>query len=193
MKINSPEYFNALKDYNFTIKNGYYFKTGDIFSKFVDDFYLLRNKYTKGDPMNLTCKLIMNSLYGRFGMAPILTKQEFVSKEKFKELTLSNEIVDFLDLDEYGLFVGYIDNKLSNKLHKMSVCIASAVTAYSRIYMSKFKNSNDYNLYYSDTDSLFIDKNLPESLIGDKIGQFKLEYSFKEVVFLGPKIYGGIT
>ena len=59
--------------------------------------------------------------------------------------------------------------------------------------MSQFKNRDDFKLYYSDTYSLFIKGKLPVELIGNKIGQFKLEYIFKEVVILGPKIYGGIT
>ena len=58
--------------------------------------------------------------------------------------------------------------------------------------MTKFKNSDKFKLYYSDTDSIFVDKDLPKDLIGNEIGQFKLEYIFKEVVFLGPKIYGGL-
>ena len=74
--------------------------------------------------------------------------------------------------------------------HKVSISIASAVTAYSRVYMSQFKNNYMYNLYYSDTDSIFIDKYLPT---GNELGQFKLEYVLKEGLFLGPKIYAGIT
>jgi hypothetical protein len=58
--------------------------------------------------------------------------------------------------------------------------------------MSNFKNNN-YNLYYTDTDSIFIDKDLDKNFLNNDIGNFKLEYIFKEVVFLGPKIYGGIT
>ena len=64
MIIHSSEYFNAIKDYNITISQGYFFNKEDIFSKFVDDLYNLRLKYPKGDPMNYSCKLIMNSLYG---------------------------------------------------------------------------------------------------------------------------------
>ena len=34
---------------------------------------------------------------------------------------------------------------------------------------------------------------LPEELVGRELGLFKLESSYKEIVFLGPKIYSGIT
>ena len=46
MKLNSPEYYNALNDYNITINNGYYFDVKDIFSQFVSDLYSLRLRIT---------------------------------------------------------------------------------------------------------------------------------------------------
>lgn len=49
---------------------------------------------------------------------------------------------------------------------KSNVAIASAVTAYARIHMIKFKVlalQGKFNIYYTDTDSIFIDQPLPES------------------------------
>lgn len=56
--------------------------------------------------------------------------------------------------------------------------------------MSKFKNGS---LYYTDTDSIFTDIDLNDELVGTELGKYKLENEFKEIVFLGPKIYAGIT
>ena len=78
-----------------------------------------------------------------------------MTREVFKEVSQKYDILDFLDLEESGLFVSYEDDTLLRKDHKVSIGIASAVTSYARIYMSQFKNSI-YELYYSDTDSLFI-------------------------------------
>ena len=181
MKIHKPEYVNALKDYDIIIKEGYYFEEQDIFSKFVLDLYTLRKTYDKSHPLNLTCKLLMNSLYGRFGMKPITTTQAFMNKRQFDQLLQKNCVVnDFVDLGENGLFVTYENpfNKISDD-HKVSVGIASSVTAFSRVHMSKFKNTHDFNLYYSDTDSIFIDKELDNKDVGTEIGQFKLEYKIK--------------
>lgn len=53
---------------------------------------------------------------------------------------------------------------------------------------------NIQNIYYSDTDSVYLDKELPNNLVSSKeLGKFKLEYIFKDSVYLGPKIYAGIT
>ena len=193
MIIHKPEYHNALKDYDIQIKNGYCFEEKDIFSNFVENLYNLRKSYEKSHPMNLACKLLMNSLYGRFGMQPITQTQKFMNKNQFLEVCQNFTVNDFIDLGEKGLFVSYEDPKKYKNDHKVSVGIASAVTAYARTYMTKFKNNPLFNLYYSDTDSIFTDKELGLELIGDEIGKFKLEYIFTIAVFLGPKIYGGIT
>lgn len=58
--------------------------------------------------------------------------------------------------------------------------------------MSQFKNNPDYNLYYSDTDSIIIDKPLQSYQVGKEIGFMKLENKLTEGTFLAPKVYGGI-
>jgi len=47
------------------------------------------------------------------------------------------------------------------------------------------------NPYYSDTDSLFIDKPLDSSLIGKELGKFKQEYNgvINNALFISPKLY----
>jgi len=46
----------------------------------VDILYELRGKFPKTDPMNLIAKLLLNSLYGRFGM-----------KDSFLNITIFND------------------------------------------------------------------------------------------------------
>jgi len=45
--------------------------------------------------------------------------------------------------------------------------------------MSQFKNNPDFNLYYSDTDSIVINKPLSDHLIGNKLGLVKLEHTIQ--------------
>jgi hypothetical protein len=59
--------------------------------------------------------------------------------------------------------------------------------------MSQFLADPKLKIYYTDTDSIDIEGELPSKLIGPKLGQMKLEHSFfKEAVFLAPKVYGGL-
>jgi DNA polymerase elongation subunit (family B) len=56
--------------------------------------------------------------------------------------------------------------------------------------MSQFKNNPNFNLYYSDTDSIYIDRPLSEHLVNSKVlGLMKLEYILVEAIFLAPKVY----
>jgi len=56
--------------------------------------------------------------------------------------------------------------------------------------MSQYKNSDDYNLYYTDTDSIIIDKPLKYDVISNDIGLWKLKNELKEGVFGSPKLWG---
>jgi hypothetical protein len=144
----------------------------------------------------------MNSLYGRFGLNPILNNNIIINKDEldeFVDTSVINEIIDFDD----KLLVGLIHkDKISNNLQetfaqeiKSNVAIASSITAYSRMVLSNIKKyclDNDINLYYFDTDSIFIDKPLPDHMVGKEIGLWKLENIIKEAVFIAPKVYGYI-
>lgn len=63
---------------------------------------------------------------------------------------------------------------------------ASAVTAGARVHMSLFKKNPNFNLYYSDTDSAVIDRQLDSEFVGNKLGQMKLEHTINKAVFLAP-------
>jgi hypothetical protein len=59
--------------------------------------------------------------------------------------------------------------------------------------MSQFKTMKNIILYYTDTDSIDINKPLDELFIGKDLGKMKLEHIFDKAIFLAPKVYGGIT
>jgi hypothetical protein len=78
----------------------------------------------------------------------------------------------------------------NSETHNVSVAVASAITAYARIHMSQFKNNPDFTLYYTDTDSIYINKALPDYMISNTIlGQMKLENVLTKAIFLAPKMY----
>ncbi len=76
---------------------------------------------------------------------------------------------------------------------EVNVAVAAFITSYARVYMSKFKNNPMFDLYYTDTDSIIINKPLDElskRLVGPEWGQLKLEHTIVEDLFLAPKMYG---
>lgn len=209
--IYSPEVDNAVKfGYQFEIIRGYEFKQGFIFREYVERMYNLRLQYEKGHPLNLIAKLLMNSLYGKFGMKMENTIIEMFDTNIDSDCELLKEM-----LDSYGMTIQdfiKIDNKLLTIRNSMlnpldedgdsddnyhasdiNVAIAAAVTAGGRMWMSLLKKNPNFNLYYSDTDSGVFDRPLPDFLVGEGLGKFKLEHVITRAVFLAPKVYAFIT
>lgn len=64
-----------------------------------------------------------------------------------------------------------------------SIAISAAISAEARIHMSQFKRPNlPFTLYYTDTDSIYIDRPLGSNFIGTELGKIKLEYLLQEAV-----------
>lgn len=160
-------------------------------------------------------KCILNSVYERFGMNKTNQRCEIVDSEKYKNIEKIHSILRVSRLDGGLYLVSYI-NTLSENVYiqeekescrnfyqKMknlyeiqqdsintAVHIATATTSYARIYMHDFKNLRNNPCYYSDTDSVFLKKPLPEnSISSNQLGLFKLEEEKIDCIFLAPKIY----
>lgn len=202
--IFSEEMHNAEKyGYKFEILNGYTFDKGFIFTDFINELYDIRTKYDKSNPMNFISKILMNSQYGKYGMDDNFGNIKIMDKIEFNKFTIdtTNIITNIIEIDDKYL-VQYINNNKVDKTlldngsetHNINIAIAAATTAYARIFMSQFKNNVNYKIYYSDTDSIFINKGLNESLVSNtELGKLKLEYVIKKAVFLAPKVYCLIT
>ena len=196
----SEEMFNAMKyGYKFEILSGYTFDKEYIFNDYVSELYEIKQSHSKDDPMYLISKLLLNSLYGRFGMDYKLNKHIFIDNNELYDYIDNYTIENIIPLNNNLSLISYLDNnKYKNILlskdskNNISISIASAISAYARIHMSQFKNNSDYDLYYSDTDSIDINKPLPSNFIGKELGKMKLEYNFIEATFLAPKVYGGL-
>jgi hypothetical protein len=187
----SEEIYNAMKfGYKFKILSGYTFDKEYIFNDYVNDLYEIKQSHSKDDPMYLISKLLLNSLYGKFGMDYRLFTHNFIDDNELYDLVDNYTIDNIIPLDNNKSLVSYLDdNKYKNILlskdskNNISIGIAEAITAYSRIHMTQFKNNPNFDLYYSDTDSIYIDKELPSNFIGKELGLMKLEYNFNEATF----------
>lgn len=193
----SEELKEAIKlGYSIKILRGYLFEKDIIFNNFISDLYLMKKNSNKNSADYIIYKLLMNSLYGRFGMSPKMETHIILDSNTAEEKYHTNEkyiVTNIINLGNNKELLSFY-NKYDNEFKKIniSIPIASAITSYSRIFMSKFKISLSKNLYYSDTDSLYIDTELDPKYISDSIlGKFKLEKIFEKALFLAPKMYAG--
>lgn len=207
----SEELKAALK-YGYIIKplNGYEFDKCNLFNKYVEHFYNIK-KYSTGSQRFLA-KMQLNQLYGYFGRSQELIETKLINNNEALKYFKSRVVQSLIEIssDKYLILMSQnLDQNLIEELNnefvedvnlknsfrhvKSNVALASAVTSYARIEMMKYKTIPGYDAYYSDTDSIFLSKPLPDSLIGDELGQMKDELSgniISKAYFLGIKQYG---
>ena len=202
--IFSAEMDNAIKlGYNFEILWGYTFEKGYIFKDFISTLYNMRLNYDKSNPMNYIAKIIMNSLYGRFGMDDQFTITQIVAKDDYDNfekhnLKFINDVLPLTDSYMVNTTVDHTKTDLDsqNETHNINIAIASAVTSYARIVMSQFKNNPKIKLFYTDTDSIYTNLNpeqmneLVPGIVNEKeLGKLKLETVSTKAIFISPKCY----
>ena len=132
--------------------------------------------------MYLISKLLMNSLYGRFGMNEILYIHEITEDSKLNNYIDKYSINEIISLNNNKSLISYFDNNIKDNIilnnetfSNISISITSAITAYSRIHKTQFKNNPDFELFYTETDSIDIDTPLQDKFIGTELGLMKLE------------------
>lgn len=210
--------------YTFQYKSAFKFEKHILFDKYVNALYKKRLEYKNSNPpLANIMKLLLNSLYGRFGMKNTLNHTVFLEKDdstSFAKLNLCyspynyhmihNKLVltydsipnlkDIITLYKDGFLSKTLyyqllkENDIKQQNLNISVQISSAITAYARIYMHKLKVEYKESLYYSDTDSLILSKPLAAQLVSsDILGLLKHEYHIKRGLFISPKFYYIIT
>ena len=210
--------FARSKGYEINVIKGYQFnKINNIFDSYIHDLFNKKKKSTGF--LKLIYKSLLNNFLGRLGLNIVKPITQTVNKDK-RDFILSTRSVQshtVLNNDrflityspiiskeictEHGLDIIKILEKeskknIENKLDlfkDVSIATAAFVTSYARIFINKIKLEileNGGNIYYSDTDSIVLDKTyLNVNWIGDNIGQFKLEYLIREAYFISNKTY----
>lgn len=155
------------------VKIGYTFNTrNDIFNDYINNVYNERQNVKKSNPVKAGfLKLMMNALYGKFGSA-----------EKYG--------VNF-GLDENGLYKETVNtDELSYPW--CYVPVATAVTAYERVYIAEIITKNWENFLYTDTDSIHLkDNHKNDSMKIDQreLGALKCESISDKSKYIRPKCY----
>jgi len=111
-----------LYGYKIEILFGYKFNRGShIFTDLVNKYYNIKlqakslGEYSK----YITAKLIMNSLYGRFGMKPIKNIVKIVGKDESDKIHLHHNVIDNVLLNDQLEYIKYSSqiNDLFYDLH----------------------------------------------------------------------------
>lgn len=173
-------------------------KTRMIFHSFVKEFYRLKANNTGG--RKKSAKILLNSLYGKFGQEPErkeLNLQYFVDEDQMKKYINEHKnpdklVIRFDAKKRIYMVMESIDS--INLRPFMIVSIASTITAYERLSLTKLIHTledNQIDVIYADTDSVVIPKKEISMIknLGDDLGCWGVEKEFDEVQFVAPKAY----
>ena len=195
--LTSPELAFAIK-YNhiaeiFSVVSFY---QSNIFSSYVRRFYKLRNDCKAKDNLLFEhfCKLLLNSLYGKFGQKIEVWKkigdcpgEPDRIEDIIDTVTHRRRRLRYL-LGELSEMTGFTESRHSFP------AISSHVTAFARLYMFRLMQvAGKENLFYCDTDSLFVNsaglEKLKRFMDDTKLGKLKLESQTETLTIYGLKDY----
>lgn len=162
------------------------------FKDYIEYFYNKRLKAkAEGDKANdLFSKLLMNSLYGKFGSNPRnYAKYHITGDEKTMQAAVILE-------DSAMKFSGYLGKWFvmetpldESEMRFYNVATAASITGYVRAFLWRSIHATGLeNMLYCDTDSLAT-KNIDGLELGAALGQWKHEGEFIYGAIAGKKLY----
>lgn len=153
--------------YYFEFIEGFGFRTSkNLFKDYIDKWYEVKNN-NKG-AKKLVAKLMLNSLYGKFGSSP-------VGRKKIPKLE-EHLCYEFSEEEEMKLYYLWLAMAVTSHAHKL---------LDNNIYASGVEN-----FVYCDTDSIHTLGDLPEEVVDNKeLGKFKLEAVEKKSKYIRQKCY----
>lgn len=130
------------------------------------------------------CKYELNSIIELWKGIYMISYKKQISHTMSEQHNIN--VMDLLNLEKN------FDFEKGSGFDDVSISLSAAITGYARIYMAEVKLyilSKGGQIYYSDTDSIVTDIELSSDLIGDGLGQFKLEAKVNEGFFITNKTY----
>lgn len=184
--------------------DGYMFKGSKLlFAKWIDKYYKLKEQATieHNEGKRTIAKLMQNSLYGKFGLNPLIKSKMPVLKDNI----VKYENIKYLCTDEKGV---PLQNELGEYIETdkkyrepIYIPIATFVTSHARfktistaqkIHLESIKKTGTSRWLYCDTDSLHLEGfEIPKGIeVHDtKLGAWALENCFERGKFIQAKRY----
>lgn len=167
-----------------------------LFGEFVDFFYSARGRFRRegNDAFAYVSKLLLNSLYGKFGQKcavwKVIGKSSKYNDGYYKaQSSLTGEVMQLRIID------GIVEKAVGEEEgYNSFVAVASYVTAAARAYLgSLIEIAGHGNVLYCDTDSLFLTaegyNNLAAFMHENELGKLKMVGESSDVEIYGPKWY----
>lgn len=186
------EGYYTFLDIREAVKRGYkikYISEGVVYTKmfypfktFVKRLYRLRLFYQeRNDTREKVVKVLMNSLYGKFGQK--IDSKETIIHEKALSYKDMKKAIKINKSGEY-----YILNSPCEHIPSfVNPIFCAYVTSYARRKLYSFMQKVGFDhVYYCDTDSIITDKTLIHSNV---LGKMKLEFNITKGVLVKPKMY----
>ena len=179
-------FFEHYQVYDLTYHSGWKFKSiKGLFSSYIDFWSNMKIKSKKegNKAMYIISKLMLNSLYGKFGLNPnVRGKFPYLSDDGIVKYSMyPAEIRDSIYIPVASFITSYARNKTIKTSQKIK---DFSIKTFGKDYY-----------VYSDTDSihcLFKDDTLLKDIIDIddyRLGYWKLESKFKQAKFLRQKCY----
>lgn len=177
---------------DFEIKGVFLSSTFTDFKEYIYKWYELKNNSPKASTDYLFAKLMMNSLYGKFG----------ANAAKYKEYEIiPDNFIAAHSLETGKTFSGQIGEKAlmanplpEDKQRYFDVCTAASITGFVRAYLFeailKVREAGG-RVLYCDTDSIAFIHDKPKSIfnMGDELGQWDSDGHFNFAAIAGKKLY----
>lgn len=178
------------------IKEYQEYESAKIFSPYIYDIYE-KKKNAENVQKRTLYKLLMNSLYGKFGQRNmggtwLMTGEEvglMIGGDDFNTFRIERiRLVDKeKDLYEFGLSPDSENYNWIGSLVRLAAYISAQAkcTLFDAVY-----SVGEENVAYMDTDSIISKVDLPEHLQDElELGKWKLEQKCEKVYLWGPKLY----
>lgn len=159
---------------NIEIIDGYvWLKSETVFKKFVNHFYNLRQK-NQDNALNYICKIILNSLYGKFGQREEKTRLKyFTSHDSVKKLIKNSNV----KITQYNEVEGMYKITDCLEVKHRIIQFAAYITSLARI---RLYENIDTETIYCDTDSIHTASKF-SGKISNQLGDWKLEATGKGI------------
>jgi hypothetical protein len=168
-------------------KQVYYTRNHHLFKQYMEDMYKIRKlKKENKDISELIIKLLMNSLYGKFGQK-IYGHQKVYHMDNigYEDIKTMDKKGDVMIAGDWIYYTDLNPTFISSHIFPI---YALYTTAYGRLKL--YDAIKGCDPVYVDTDSIITKESLPES---KELGMLKREYAIQEGIFIKPKMYGFMT